>query len=139
MPTIFRVMTPDGDFPLCGNSGRTLGIRENVDIPIDGEGFVAPGSGGMSVSPDLRSLPSHRLPARLRPLMPRASGSNNDVVWKHGDGAREPKAIHPGLLLRLDPNRPKAHGFVEPDDRMSGISYLNNLHQTRKSWSRAEG
>ena len=41
-----------------------LGARPDIDIPVDEDGLVAGGDGGMSIAPDSpENLPAHRRPA----------------------------------------------------------------------------
>lgn len=143
MPLVFRVMYLDGGFPRCGPDARSLGVRippsQAIDIEPDTEGYVQPGRGGMSVAPGPGQLPVHRLPRRLRGTFPRASGSNQDAVWQMGKGAFEAGDLADQLVLRPDPDRPTAHGFVEPAARMPCADYQAALAATRELWHRWEG
>ncbi len=143
MPLIFRVMCVDGNGPRCGPDARSLGVRVppslDVDIEPDAAGFVQPGRGGMSVSPEAALLPIHRLPRRLKDKFPRASGSNLDAVWQMGVGAFVAGEVAAQLVLRPDPDRPIAHGFVEPANRMLCAEYQAALTATRELWHRWEG
>jgi len=62
--------------PTLGEEATDLGVRIPVDIEPDADGNVVPGSGGMFVSPQLTSLPPHRIPKRLYPLVPKATGKD---------------------------------------------------------------
>ena len=67
MPRVFRAMKQDSGKPLIGESSLTLGVRTagdrgRLDIVPDVEGKVAPGTGGMSVSPSVRQLLDRLLP-----------------------------------------------------------------------------
>lgn len=48
---VLRAMreAPDG-LPLVGKTARYLAVRSDVDVPVDEDGAVGPGTGGMSVS-----------------------------------------------------------------------------------------
>lgn len=137
MPLIYRVMTVDGDKPLIANSARGLGVRAgaepHADIPVDADGRVAPGAGGMSVAPSWRDLPEVRIPRRLREKgVLFARGRDNDACWKLGDGDFALSAVAEGLTLR--PDRPD-HGVVEPHAVVSLNTFLNHLAATRGHWT----
>jgi hypothetical protein len=62
--------------PDVGGDARKLGVRLDVDIPVDASGMVESGHGGMSVSPDeAGNLPAHRRPSEL-------GGSGKDPVFE---------------------------------------------------------
>jgi len=62
--------------PELGRSARTLGARPQIDIPVDDDGIVRGGAGGMSVAPDSpMRLPVHRRPPEL-------AGTGKDPVWE---------------------------------------------------------
>jgi hypothetical protein len=145
MPLIWRAMKIDGDKPAVGRGGRHLGVRigpleQGKDINPDGDGFVHPGSGGMSVGPSAKALPPHRLPRRLSEKYPDtfadAIGPNDDYCWWMGNGAFVPERVADGLLLRLDPDDPERHGLVEPDARMKLEQYESALIATLDKWQR---
>ncbi len=146
MPLIWRGMKIDGDRPRVGRGPICLGVRvgpgENDDINSDGDGFVYPGRGGMSVSPSVDALPSHRLPRRLRHAypdrFPDASGPNGLRCWSMGKGAFAEDQVAERLFLRLDPDDPEKHGFVERDDKMNLADYEAALGATRDQWQRWE-
>jgi len=97
-----------------------LGVRVPIDVRPDANGTVAPGGGGMSVTPDDPA----RLPPHLRPV-------------SHGGLGVLPVFGMPvgglGLLLsfRPDPRRPDRHGFVEP----SRVMTLENLSYWASSFT----
>jgi hypothetical protein len=132
MPRIYRSMEGDNQKPRLGASATTLGVRPEVDIPVDA-GTVHPGTGGMSVSPSLQELPPHRIPERLRSFVPNARGKNTLIVWRMGDGAFAAGPVAERLQLRPDPAG-TSHGFVEPEVRMSLSEYQEALHATRDLW-----
>ena len=136
MPLVYRAMRADprdSSKPEVAASGRALGVRP-TDIPIDGNGDVAPGTGGMSVSPTWRDLPGFRIPRRLRPLCNKAAGPNDNYCWMMGDGPFQAAAVTSNLDLRPDPRR-GSHGFVEPARTMSHGDYEEALADTRNQWT----
>ena len=136
-PGAVRTMTPDGDFPMIGQTARSLGVRvgDADDIP-ERDGFVRPGTGGMSVAPRIEDLPRHRIPRRLRHRVPEATGRVGDVCWVLGEGPFEDGPVAERLLLR--PDKP-GHGLVEPAEAMATGEYLAGLAATRESWRNGEG
>lgn len=141
MPLIWRGMRMSEDRPEVGRGGNLLGVRvgsgETDDIPEE-NGCVQPGTGGMSVSPSLETLPPHRLPRRLRSRFPEASGSNRLHCWSMGDGPFVFGGVAESLVLRLDPDDPERHGFVEPERRMPVEEYEAAITATRVQWRRCE-
>ncbi len=145
MPLIWRGMRMDETFPEVGPGGNLLGVRvgsdEGDDIP-DEEGWVLPGTGGMSVAPTLDTLPIHRIPRRLRAKyperFPNAVGSNQLHCWSMGEGDFVEGRIADKLALRPDPAKPKRHGFVEPEEKMSIADYEAALTATQALWTRWE-
>lgn len=139
VPTIFRVMTPDGDKPAVGRSRRKLGVllpdettsESSSDIAPDSKGEVHPSGKGMSVSPSLQHLPFGRVPKRLRKFRPGARGSDTDKVWRHGTGPFEQSAVAQGLALH--PDRAE-HGVVEPAEVMKVEQYEQALAATAADW-----
>lgn len=132
MPLIFRTMTPDGDRPKVGPTARTLGVRPGVDITPDAQGFVAPRRGGMSVAPSWRQLKKHRIPRRLRQIVPGATGSNQDRCWRMGNGPFTNDTVATSLGLRLERDD---HGVVEPSVVMPLANFQAALAATQAEWS----
>ena len=135
MPRIYRSMKKDGDRPLVGNGATALGVRfepdPNADIVTDGAGKVNPDSGGMSVAPSLESLPTHRVPKRLRDRVEGAIGSNKCFVWRYGAGAFANEAVAEKLKLHVtDPT----HGVVTPSETMPAEEYTDAIARTRDAW-----
>ncbi len=127
----------DGGKPQIGRGAQLLGVRfgpldQRNDICPDGDGFVHPGQGGMSVSPSVETLPPHRLPRRLREKypdrFPDASASNGLHCWRLGTGAFAPERVADRMFLRVDSVR---HGLVEPDAKMKAEDYEQALVATR--------
>lgn len=126
----FRSMTPDADrLPVVGRHSRALGVRVPGDVTPQPDGRVAPGGGGMSVSPStLWNLPHHRRP---RPLGRGSTGPSGDVVYVL------PALSSPALVVRLDPGRPDKHALIEPAELMPLGDYEIALVATRSRWERA--
>jgi hypothetical protein len=121
--------------PEIGTTARSLGVRIPTDIAPDETGHVHPGPHGMSVAPDLVSLPLHRIPKRLAYLRLGAIGPDADVVWSFGQGPFVSGPFAPRLTLL--PNRPN-HGFVAPDTKLMLSDYKIALAATQPGWSRDE-
>jgi hypothetical protein len=156
MPKIYRSMHELEGHPRVGDGSSELGVRlpggsGKPDVYPDEGGNLAPGVGGMSVAPAIRSLllelPTYvpkrlrelaknsDLPADLRALLGRAAGSNSLRVWSMGQGGFEDGAITDLLSLRADtPN----HGFVEPTSVMAVATYQVALQATVEEWVSAE-
>lgn len=119
--------------PAVGDNPTDLGARVPVDIQPDALGNVQPDTGGMSVSPRLTALPPHRVPRRLRPLIPKATGRDFHFVWSMGDGQFVADAVALSLRLRPDPTNSK-HGFIEPDAEIPLSEYRRALEATQGKW-----
>lgn len=138
MALIHRVMTNQDDKPKLGPTRRTLGVKARpgdesnaVDIPTDSHGIVRPNTGGMSVAPSWRDLPRHRIPARLRQLLPSACGRNEDACWRMSDGPFQDAPVASGLRLRVTA---KTHGVVEPTMVVPLDRYQADLAATQNEW-----
>jgi hypothetical protein len=131
MPRIYRAMKKEGERPKTGRTAMTLGVRIPGDIAVDEKGCVSPLTGGMSVAPAWRLLPSHRIPARLRHLCLDAAGSNNLHCWKMGDGEFVDGPLSSALNFRRDT---ATHGLVEPNAIVLLETYEANLTATREHW-----
>jgi hypothetical protein len=96
----------------------------------------------MSVAPTAERLPGHRVPVRLRKKypsrFPRATGSNRLHCWWMGEGGFDEGPLTDSLVLRLDPDRPDKHGFVEPHQEMPLADYEAAITATRPMWVRWE-
>ena len=131
MPVIYRAMTHEEDKPKVGLTARTLGVRSDVDITPDQNGWVIPKAGGMSVAPSWRELPPHRIPLRLRPIAHDACGRDDDACWRMGSGA----FVDSPLTELLDFRRDRSdHGFVEPSRTMQLDDFQSALAATRDHW-----
>ena len=131
MALIYRVMAQDGNYPMVGDASNRLGVRPGTDLPVDEHGNVRPGTGGMSVAPDWRSLPYYLIPKRLKPLLADARGTNSRRCWKMGEGPFEPGDVSQELTLR--PDSPE-HGVVEPGELTSLAEFQAALAATRENW-----
>jgi hypothetical protein len=69
---------------------------------------------------------------------PGATGSNRLHCWSFGEGAFASGRLADRLGLRLDPDQPERHAFVEPDTKMSLADYEAALTATRDGWRRWE-
>ncbi|MCE9605610.1 MAG: hypothetical protein K8U03_12015 [Planctomycetia bacterium] len=141
MPNVFRSMISDGGLPVVGTDRNMLGARVPIDIEPDHNEVqtVHPNQkrkGGVSVSKDWTTLPVLLIPERLRPLFPKARGSNTYAIFRFGKREYGSEAISNGLFLRWGASH---HGTIEPIDSMPLIAYQSSLAATRDSWSMAEG
>jgi hypothetical protein len=127
--SFFRAMTPDVDgFPQTGRSARMLGVRVPQDIAADEKGFVKPETGGMSVAPNSAwSVPTHRRP---RGMGKGSSGRIDDRIYALANTA----VPSDKLKVRLDPEYPQRHAFVEPAIAIDLKGYEMNLVATRNDW-----
>jgi hypothetical protein len=124
--TLLRAMrtTPEVR-PVCAPTGRTLGARPHIDIPVDPSGFVHPGTGGLSVAPEIpTNLPPHRRP-------PEYGGTGKDPVWGIQEGA-----LGPYLRYVPDAVPTPRHGVVEPAVSMPFEAYQRALEETAPYWTR---
>jgi hypothetical protein len=131
MPLIYRAMKKEDGRPQTGRSATTLGVRIPRDIAVDKKGCVSPSTGGMSVAPAWRLLPTHRIPARLNHLCRDAAGSNNLHCWNMGDGEFVDGSLTSALNLRRDT---AIHGLVEPNAVVLLETYEANLTATQEHW-----
>lgn len=119
--TIFRCMRPEPDgYPTLGASLSTLGVRRVKDIPVLPDGTAAPGTGGMSVTPDDPD-------AMPFDLLPRSRG---------GDGRHPIFSLAVGrlpgsLTVRVDA---PDHANVEPTYACQFDRYNDDVQATRLTW-----
>lgn len=117
------MMAAEDGLPVTGTTGRYLGVRAGVDVPVGPDGFVEPGTEGMSVVvPPVENLQPHRRPPEL-------GGTDKDPVFE-----LETEELPEELRYRPDPANPEVHGFVEPTRRMSFEDYERALQATRSLW-----
>jgi hypothetical protein len=136
MPTIYRVMTNEARRPKIGPTARTLGVRPTAppegDITVIEE-HVAPMTGGMSVAPNWRMLPTHRLPPRMiEKGAQEATGKNTDACWKMHEGDFASGPLNDELVLDADA---ADHGTVQPRAKVLLTNYQNSLGATVELWS----
>lgn len=111
----------DNNLPKLGQSARELGVRPNVDIPIDAQGYVHPQTGGMSVTvDDVMYLPAHRRP-------PNFNGTGKDPVFSIKK-EKLPKTLTARQQGSLH------HYLIEPGDTCTLTQYELNLSSTRPNW-----
>jgi hypothetical protein len=138
MPTIYRAMFADGDLPMVGRGKKMLGVKighqRYDDIGSNQAGEVVPGTGGMSVAPEWRVLPDHRIPRRLNPKLDtrRATGDNRLMCWRYGSGGFETSPLTDDVSLAVDS---PSHGVVEPSSKMSLARYEQALAATAPDWT----
>ena len=130
MPRAFRVMRKDAD-NLPNVSPTGLGVRPGVDVDVDAQGNVLVNGKGMSVSPNWRDINVNRIPKRLRPIVPGASGSNNTSCFLTGIGPFVQGPFANGLTLEPDT---ATHGNVTPAAVISIAMYEADLAATRSDW-----
>ncbi len=137
MPLVYRVMKAGDDGkPVVGRSATALGVRIPQDITADADVNVAPGTGGMSVSPWLKALPAALVPVALKSLVPGARNSAKTArVWRMGSGPFVEAKI--GEKLQLRPDSPR-HGTIQPFETMPLQAYEEALAATRDHWLIAE-
>ena len=117
-------MKLDADgLPLVGTTARYLAVQRNVDILLNEDGTVDPGTGGVSVSPPpITNLHPLRLPREF-------GGLGRDPVFGIETGE-----LPEDLSYRPDPTNPEAHGFIEPSHRMTFEDYERPVYETRGLW-----
>ena len=126
MPRVFRAMKKDEDgLPSVEQSATGLGIRPEGDVDLDLEGSVILNGKGMSVAPEWRSLPLHRIPKRLRDQVRGARGTATAYCFRSGDGPFESGAFAPELTLITDS---ATHGCLVP------VQSIPVALSTRKTW-----
>lgn len=116
-------MMEDDGKPKVGESARTLGVRPDVDIPVDANGIVHPNTGGMSVSPSPDALPTHRKPLEF-------GGTGKDPIWTINTNDL-------GADLTYVPDSP-GHGTIQPTKPMSFEDYQKALADTNINWEKVE-
>lgn len=139
MPRFYRAMYADGNKPQIGPNKKSLGVQAGADryddIAPDEDDNVHPGTGGMSVAPHWTELPAYRIPRRLKSKCAKATGNNNYVCWRMGDGEFESGDCTEDLVLFVDSD---VHGTVQPSETMSLSAYQKALAATQSQWVRDE-
>ncbi len=135
MPFIFRAMLREEDKPRIGRSPNMLGVRVppavHSDVSLGSSGNALPGNKGMSVAPNWRTLPAHRLPRRLRNFVPRASGPDIMSCWRLAEFPFVDGPLTPELHLRIDS---ATHGQIAPSVSMPLEQFEDALARTRDFW-----
>ncbi len=121
---LYRAMREQNGMPEIGPSARSLGVRPNVDIPVE-NGMVKPGTGGMSVAPySPLNLPRHRRP-------PEYGGIGKDPVWE----ISLEQLTDRRLIYHQDS---PTHGMIEPAMEMTLEDYEQALAETESSWQQLQ-
>ena len=123
--------------PKTGDTARTLGARPQVigadgkidgDIPIDSDGMVHPGTGGMSVSPAIQDLKPWRRPEKF-------GGTGKDDVWLINEDKLGEKLVY--VPDKPDQKDGKvSHGEIQPAYTMTYEDYQNALAETAQYWEK---
>jgi hypothetical protein len=90
----------------------------------------------MSVAPEWKLLPAHRIPRRLATEKLDARGKNEDACFRLGYGPFEDSVVTTDLYLRRDSD---THGSLEPAYAMPLDQYQTALASTRELWDVDEG
>ena len=130
MPRVFRVMRKDAD-DLPTVSPTSLGVRPGKDVDLDAQNNVLVNGKGMSVAPNWREINIHRIPKRLRTLLPGAAGSNSWSCFRIGVGPFQRGDFANGLTLELDST---THGVVAPAQIVPLATYEGDIAATRPQW-----
>ena len=67
-----------------------------------------------------------------------ATGSNQLHCWSIGEGPFAAGPFADRLELRLDPDDPDRHGFIEPEQGMPAADYESAITATQELWRRWE-
>ena len=114
MPTVYRSMIRDGKLPAIGQDSNMLGVRvpphPMADVSPREDGSVGPGDGGMSVNGDWRTMMFFHIPRSFNRIIPKARGSLDKGIWRHGQGEFVDGSFAAGLMLRIDSAN---HGLIE--------------------------
>lgn len=122
MTLVYRAMKRGSDSrPLVNHTSSSgLGVRPGVDIPVNEEGNVEPGTEGMSVSPDSpRNLSTGRRPSRF-------GGHGKFPAWE-----LDTELLPDSLTYAPDTAK---HGFLEPAYTMEIGDYQDALEATGDLW-----
>ena len=142
MPRVFRTMQSKGSQPLCGDDFSQLGVtvypHESPDVTPDGEGYVQPLMGGMSVFAAIKKLPGRLIPLRLRTLFPedfqKASGDDDLTIWCLDKEYSHSDMITNELVLSWDSAAPYRHGSIGPLSRMKIDDLQTEICSTAIRW-----
>lgn len=126
-------MKEDGGYPAIGETSSYLYVRVPFDIEPDEEGLVNPGTGGLSVAPNLSALPPERIPQSLEHIVAGAKGNRTHRVWVIGSGGFLAGTVCDGLSLRPDPDDAN-HGFIEPEQAQPLEAFQASVLSSRTKW-----
>lgn len=131
-PKVYRAMKKDSDdLPTVDQTATGLGVRPGTDINTDAAGNVELDGSGMSVAPAWRDLDLHRIPKRLKTIVPGARGSNNTYCFTTGSGPFQRGQFAQGLELIPDT---ETHAAVAPAAIVPLATYEADLAATRSDW-----
>lgn len=131
---IYRATVEDEDgLPVLGLTAMKLGVRRNVDIVLDQQGWVhrplfRPGDpNGLSCTPTIHDLPRFALPISWGGLNPRT------VVWRI-----ELSELGSQLVAQEDTvfRNKGRHISVGPNGTMTFDDYLCAIQATRAKWKK---
>jgi hypothetical protein len=122
--------------PQVGHEKNMLGVTlppaDRADVHPDPAGMVVPGNEGLSVAPDLKSLPLGLVPERLRSKRQGARGPDELRLFRLGEGLFQRSDI--AQELELQPTSRK-HGVVRPRAAMHVDQYQARLADTKPRWN----
>lgn len=127
---------PVDGLPVVGFAGSSqLGARPGTDFSIGEDGNVRLDGTGMSVVPHWLDLHFTRIPKRLKPIFPGATGRNTTSCYTMGEGPFQRASSGVGLELIPDEDKtPVEHGVIAPSEVMSSDQYQKALQNTRPLW-----
>ena len=138
MPKVYRGMFGDEGQPITGSDKNMLGVRlppsEPPDMSPDVDGYVAPGTGGLSVSSAISQLPVPLIPKRYRNLdkkYKKARGDDPLEVFRLGDLEFTQCQVSGDLSLVPDSF---GHGTIQPTQRILAQDFQTALADTRNQW-----
>jgi hypothetical protein len=118
---VYRTMEASGGRPAIDAGRLTLGVklRDTPDILMDEHRFVYPKTGGLSVAPAPKALPTSKRPPAL-------GGTSRHPVWK-----LDIDLLPPELVLRpVSAN----HGLIEPSQPIKVEEFQRALHNLEPLW-----
>lgn len=121
--------------PIVGDAANKLGVRFPPVAPADVDlcpatGKVLANRKGMSIAPDWRNLPVHRIPVRLQPRFPAAVGSNRYRCYRLREFEFVDCSISQLLVLFVG----QGHGVICPRVDMPADQLRVALSETRAEW-----